>query len=356
MANEQEHDRSEPATPFKLEEARRRGQVAKSPEFASWLMLVVAVLMCWIAFAPTVTRTLHLTAALFDQSGHIELSMRSAERLFAATAMFLGSVFGLWLVLLVLSALLSGFVQVGPVFSTHPLKPDFTRLNPIIGFKRVFNARMLYEAAKTFVKLGIVALVLYLFVQSELGKLLGLQQVDAKLHATLLRESVLRLAMMMLAALGLIAVFDLAFVKWEFARKMRMSRRELREEVKRRDGDPKVKAKIRELQREAARRGASLKRVPDADVLVTNPTHLGVAIKYERGKSVAPVVIAKGSGEMALRMRIKAAQARVPIVENRSLARLLFRSVPIDAAVPPESYAEVARLLAWAYRLRARSA
>jgi flagellar biosynthetic protein FlhB len=133
---------------------------------------------------------------------------------------------------------------------------------------------------------------------------------------------------------------------------MRMSRREVREEVKRRDGDPKVKAKIRELQREAARRGASLKRVPEADVLITNPTHLSIAVKYERGKAPAPRVIAKGSGDMAMRMREKARQHGVPIIENRAVAQLLFRNSPLDAFVPPETYPAVARLLKWAYRQR----
>ena len=243
--------------------------------------------------------------------------------------------------------------QTGLVFSTHPLKPDFTRLNPAAGFKRVFNSRMLYEAAKTFIKVMLLAAVVYVCLRRAAPALMSLQMMDVHAHPAWLAKQVLRMALAVLALLAFIAIIDLAFVKFDFAKRMRMSRREIREEVKRRDGDPKVKAKIRELQREAARRGSSLKRVPDADVLITNPTHLSVAVKYERGKAAAPQVIAKGSGDMALRMREKARQHGVPIIENRPLAQLLFRQSPIDSLVPPETYPAVARLLKWAYRQRA---
>lgn len=355
-ANEQEQDRSEPATPFKLQEARRRGQVARSLELSSWFMLATAVVLGWSMFEDLSRQGLVLTQTLFDLAGRIDLTQRTAENLFVGTARALLAMFSLMLLLIVVAALLGGFVQVGPVFSSHPLKPDFTRLNPVTGFKRIFNVRLLYETVKTLIKLTLVAAVLYLCVKQSLPALMNLPRVPIEAHPLVLQQHSLHVALWILATLGLIAALDFGFVKWEFAKKMRMSRRELREEIKRRDGDPKIKAKIRQLQREAAKRGASMQRVPDADVLLTNPTHLSVALKYERGKTAAPIVIAKGSGEMALRMREKARQCRVPILENRALARTLFRAVPIDAAIPPETYCEVARILMGVYRLRHRSA
>jgi flagellar biosynthesis protein FlhB len=353
---EQEQDRSEPATPFKLQEARRRGQVAKSVELSGWLMLVAATLLGWTMFDELAAGALDLSRALFDQAGRIDLSVQATERLFAGSLALLFSLFGVFLALVTGVALLSGFVQIGPVFSAHPLKPDFNRLNPAAGFKRVFNARLVYETLKTLVKLALVTGVIWMTLASALPSLVTLPMIDAKAHPAVLHEHAMALALAVLAVLGFIAAFDFGYVKFDFARRMRMSRRELREEVKRRDGDPKIKAKIRELQREAARRGASLRRVPDADVLVTNPTHLAVALRYERGKTPAPLVIAKASGEMALRMRRKAEKCRVPVTEHRALARLLFREVPIDGAVPPDAYADVARILMWAYGLRRRTA
>lgn len=353
-ANEQEQDRSEPATAFKLREARNRGQVAKSMEFTSWLMLAAAVALTWIAIDRLTAGELHLSRALFDQAGQVQLSRRAAQGLFAGTFLHLLAVFGMWLALVVLAGLIGNFAQVGPVFSWHPLKPDFNRINPAAGFKRVFNARLLYEAGKTIVKLALLTAVLYFFMRRSWPAFASLAMIDVHGYPSILSRQFLSLAMSVLAVLGLIAAVDLGFVKWDYAKRMRMSRREVREEVKRRDGDPKIKAKIRELQREAARRGASLRRVPDADVLIANPTHLSVALRYRRGADSAPLVIAKGSGEMALHMRRMAVRHRVPVVENRPLAQTLFRKVSLESPILPETFPAVARILLWAYRQRSR--
>lgn len=353
--NEQEQDRSEPATPFKLREARQRGQVAKSMELAAWLTLLVATSLAWTMTDDLVKGQLNLSRALFSQSGGITLTTTSALNMFSGALSYLISVFGFFVTALVVAAVLANVVQVGPVFSWHPLKPDFTRVNPVTGFKRVFNIRMVYEAFKTILKLLLLTATVYVYMQRATPNLMSLLMMDVRAYpATLLRE-VLWLAATLLAVMGLLAAADFAFVKWDYAKRMRMSHREVREEVKRRDGDPKVKAKIRELQREAARRAASLKRVPDADVLITNPTHLSVALQYKRGKTLAPIVIAKASGEMAIRMRRKAARHRVPTVENRTVARALFRGVSIDRPILPETYPAVAKILMWAYAQRKRA-
>jgi flagellar biosynthesis protein FlhB len=351
-ANEQEHDRTEPATPFKLREARRRGQVARSLELTSWLTLCVAVALGWMMLDKLVSGQLSLSRALFDQSGHIDLTRRAVESLFAAGLWHLLATFGMFAGLIVATGLIANFMQVGPVFSWHPLKPDFTRLNPAAGFKRLFNARLLYESFKTVVKLALVAAVLYALLRRELPSLAALEMLPVQALPRVMSRELLHVALGILCVLGALAAFDLGFVKWDFARRMRMSRRELREEIKRRDGDPKIKAKIRELQREAARRGAALRRVPDADVLVTNPTHLSVALRYRRGTDPAPIVIAKGSGELAMRMRQMAARHRVPTIENRPVAQALFRGVGLQGAILPETYPAVARILLWAYRQR----
>jgi flagellar biosynthetic protein FlhB len=321
-------------------------------ELASWCTMAAAVVFGWMMLSDVVRGELNLSRALFDQAGATPLTIRSAQTLLAAISWHLLGVFGLFVALIIGVGVLANFAQTGPVLTTHPLKPDFTRLNPVAGFKRVFNSRMLYETAKTLIKVALLVAVVYVSLRNAIPALMSLQMMDIHAHPLWLAKQVLRLALAVLGMLAFIAIVDLAFVKWDFAKRMRMSRREVREEVKRRDGDPKVKAKIRELQREAARRGASLKRVPEADVLITNPTHLSIAVKYERGKAPAPRVIAKGSGDMAMRMREKARQHGVPIIENRAVAQLLFRNSPLDAFVPPETYPAVARLLKWAYRQR----
>jgi flagellar biosynthetic protein FlhB len=350
--NEQEQDRTEAATPFKLREARSRGQVAKSLELTSWLTLAMAVTVGWMMLDRLVYGELSLSRALFDQAGHVQLSRRAVEGLFAAGLWHLLGTFGMFTALIVAAGLLGNFMQIGPVFSWHPLKPDFTRLNPATGFKRIFNARLVYESLKTVIKLALVSATLYMLVRSAMPALAALWSTPVQALPRVISREMLYIAIGILGVLGGIAAVDIGFVKWDFAKRMRMSRRELREEIKRRDGDPKIKAKIRELQREAARRGATLRRVPEADVLITNPTHLSVALKYRRGTDPAPLVIAKGSGELAARMRHMAAKHRVPIIENRPVAQALFRGVPLQGAILPETYPAVARILLWAYRQR----
>ena len=350
--NDREQDLTEQATPFKLREARKRGQVAKSMEFTGWMLLVAAAAFACV-FGPRLLKgELELGQALFSQAGHINLDPHSATRLFAATLLHLLANFWFLIAVLLGAGLFANFIQVGPVFSWTPLKPDFNRINPAAGFKKLFNKRILFELAKTLLKITAAAIIVGTYINRELAHLLSLLQTDVEAQLPRLMAAILKLASWLLAAWALLALLDFAFIKWEFGRNMRMSRREVRDEVKTREGDPKIKSKIRELQREAATRGASIGRIAEADVLITNPTHLSVAIQYRRGAMPAPVVIAKGAGDMALRMRVKARQCRVPIIENKALARTLFKRVRIDETIVPETYAQVARILTQIYRAR----
>jgi flagellar biosynthetic protein FlhB len=250
------------------------------------------------------------------------------------------------LLLLATVGALVNLVQTGPVFSFQPLKPDLQRLNPIQGFKRIYSSKALYEAAKSILKLTLLAIVAYASITGALSAILGMSDQHPSGYPSALLEQTQSLIFKLTLVLALIALLDIAFVRWEYARKMRMSRREQKEEVKRREGDPHVRAKRRELQREAAKRTGALRRVPEADVLITNPTHLAVALKYERGRSPAPRCIAKGAGETALRMRTMAARAGVIVLERRQLARELFDEVDVDGLVPESLYEPVARLYA----------
>lgn len=349
---EKEQDRTEQATPFKLREARARGQVAKSMELTAWIILLAAVAFVAIFGKALVHRQMEIAAGLFSQAGSIPLSQHSAIRLFASTATHLFSTFAFFFGAIVSAGLLANFFQVGPVFSWTPLKADFSRINPVTGFKKLFNIRIFYEFLKVLLKLSALIALVTLFLKVKLGVLLALLQTSMNAHPSVILDQSIRFSFWLLAAFAVLALFDFAFVKWEFAKNMRMSRRELKDEVKRREGDPQVRAKIRELQREAAKRGASLTRVPDADVVITNPTHLAVAIQYKRGQMPAPMVIAKGAGELALKMRMKARQCNVPVIENKPLARKLFERVRIDESILPETYAQIAKVLTGIYRAK----
>lgn len=354
MADDGNQERSEKATPFKLREARRQGQVAKSPELTGAVILVGAASFFYSAGLPWLERNLRLAAALFDQSGTIALSTFTAVQLYIRASTHLLSLLWPLAAAIVGLGLLANFVQTGPVFSTKPLQVDFKRLDPVAGFKRMFSKKILFELLKTLLKVGLLLAVVTTFLRQQLHALAGLLDMDLRATPGPVLDISIRLTFWMLAALGVVALLDFGLQKWDYQRNLRMSRRDIKEEVKQHDGDPQIKARIRELQREAARRSGSTGRVADADVLITNPTHLSVAIQYRHGHTAAPVVLSKGAGDLALQMRLLARRHGVPIVEDKPLARMLFERVDIDALITPECYAGVAAILTRVYRERER--
>jgi flagellar biosynthetic protein FlhB len=253
---------------------------------------------------------------------------------------------------IVVAGIFASLVQTGPVFSFEPLKPDFDRINPASGLKRLFSTRLLFEALKNLIKLGLFATAIYAILDSLMPLVFGLVQTDPLAYSRIGLDTVIGLLFKLALVMLVIALLDFGYVRWDYAKRMMMSRRELREELKRREGDPKIRARIRELQREMRKRAKALRRVPEADVLITNPSHLAVALRYRREEMTAPQVLAKGAGDIAERMKRLARRHSVPIVENRPLARLLFLKGVLDAPIPQAAYAETARVLAWVYALR----
>lgn len=347
---EQEKDRTEPATPFKLEEAKRRGQVAKSLDFISFVMLAMLLATLYAGANGLARDGLRLSAALVEGAGGLTFGTADAAawlaRLLAATLSLLAP----FLAAAVLAAIVANLVQTGPVFSFFPLKPDFQRLNPVSGFKRVFSLKTLVETGKTLVKLALLGGVAALVLAAVLPRLFAVMDVQPKAYFGVLMGEITALIFKLLVALALIALADFAYSRWDYARTLRMSRREMKEEVKRREGDPQVRARIRELQREAAKRAASVKRLPEADVLITNPQHFAVALAYDRARMRAPTVLAKGAGELALELRARAARLGLPTVEDRPLARRLFADVAIDQPIDEALFEPVARIYAGLYR------
>jgi flagellar biosynthetic protein FlhB len=342
---EQEQNRSEPATPFKLEDAKKQGQVAKSLDFNSFAILC-ALLFALIAIgSSTVAKLTGLAATLFAVSGNIELSSIGT-----ATAWFGRLLMAFLAIILPIAAIgavfaiLANLLQTGPIFTFVPLKPKFERINPAAGFKRLFNKKMLFEGVKTLAKLCLFGAIACSFLLGALPSLpavavgdVGVQTDWLATHATAL---LFRLGLAMLV----IALLDVAWVRWSYRKQMMMSRRELKEETKRREGDPLIRAKLRELQRENLKRAKSMGRVPAADVLITNPQHLAIALKYVRGEMSAPHVVAKGMDAWAADMRRIAHKNGIPVIQRRSLARELYRRGQLDRPIPPHTFVEVARV------------
>jgi len=237
--------------------------------------------------------------------------------------------------------------QTGPVWSAFPLKPDLTRINPASGLKRLFSLRTVYDAVKSVLKVAVLAWVLYLVIKDlrPMFYLLGERTPFEALELLLgmLTSMALKLAFVAL----LLALMDLGYTRFEFKRKMRMSKRDVKDEVKNREGDPRVRSRLRGLRIEMLQKAASVRQVGQADVLIVNPTHIAVALEYKRGEMAAPVMLAKGAGTLAARMRAEAARCGVTVVRSPALARALYFQGDMGQTIPTALYADVARIMVW---------
>lgn len=352
---EQDQNRSEAATPFKLDEARKKGSVPKSLDINSFFMLAGATAVLYFGGSSIGTRLMHVIRPAFANAHQISFSPEEIAGVTTALLTEAMLVLVPLFIVLAILAVLTNFVQTGPVFSFFPLKPTLERINPIAGFKRLFSMRMFVEAAKSTLKFIILGVVLGFAIVGVLPLLMRTQTSSPAAIGHILVPEIGRLLFRLLAALAAIMLLDALYSRWDFAKRMRMSRREIKDEYKRREGDPRIKSRLRELQREALKRSKSLSRIKDADVLITNPTRLAVAIKYDQAVLDAPIVLAKGAGMLAGRMRVIAAQHNVPVVQNKPLARMLFTRVDIGQAVPPEQYDALAKIMVWAMSVRRKS-
>lgn len=338
---QQDQDKTEQPTPYRLQEARKRGEVAKSVDFTASVVMVafagvIALTATGAAAAlATSTRQMIELAGMAPplNAGFLEWTQRAYAPVWRALTPLL--------LALLIAAVLGNLLQTGPVFTTHPLKPDPNRLNPMQTVRRILSLRTLWELGKLLAKLGPLSALCYAFVGKAASLADSVARTNPQSMGALLLSSFIKTSVFVLIVVVLAACADLLFVRREYLRKMRMSRRELKDEIKRRDGDPAVKSKQKQQIRELLKKARALSRVREADVVLTNPTHVAVALQYKPGKMLAPVVLAKGAGMLSQRIRHLAARHGVPLVRVPALARALYKECDIDAPVPPGCYAEL---------------
>ncbi len=345
-------EKTEPATPFKLEESRKKGMIAKSMEVNTLLTVVTGLIFLLAAGKEFVDNTLQLCARILSSAGRVNFETRqfidtSTDWAFEGIAILAPLVS-----VLIVVAILANFIQVGPIFSVFSIKPDIQRLNPVNGFKRVFSLKLFYELVKSLLKLGAFAAILYFSLMEFFQPMLGLYSRSYGQFVSSFTDYSANLIFRMLAVLILIAIIDWLYTRWEHQRKMRMTRKELKDEIKRREGDPHIRQKRKSLERELRKRSESLASVPEADLVITNPTRFSVVLRYDRRTMIAPQVTGKGAGELARLIREKAYKHRVPVINSPALARALFRTCQINGAVAQEHYVALAGLFRRAYAMR----
>lgn len=348
-----------PATPHKRREARKKGQVARSPDLSAALVLLALVL--------AIRWALGSGLAIQDLIGDVQTALRfdpHADGGFTLSAarhwQLLATLWGarLLIPLLILGALLGLLANIGQVgFAVSPqaLAPDWERVNIANGLKRILSFHGTFELLKGLGKILLIVWLCFSAIRDELPHLLSSSQMPLLLALSLFGQLVATLALRVGILLVILAVVDFAYKKYEFEKNMRMSREELKQEVKQTDGDPMLRQRIRQKQRAIANK-RMMQQVPKADVVVTNPTHFAVALKYEAKAMSAPRVVAKGQDYIAQTIKEIARESNVPLVENRTLARTLFRDVPLGKEIPGALYQAVAEVLAFVYRTHRRRA
>lgn len=344
-------EKTEDASSRKLGKAREEGQVPKSMEIPSVVVLLggVTALYATAFFFYQNCVEVFKYNFIFDRVPELNPADLTVLFIYHAKKMFLMClpVFGAVCIV----ALISNIAQVGFHISWKAIEPKLEKLNPINGFKQKFSSRALIEFVKSLVKIAVVSVVCYLATKGELSNVLTLyDNSTAQILLFLLIKS-FWIFIKVCLVMAVVAILDYAFQKWKFLEDQKMTKKEVKDEQKQTEGDPAIKSKIRQLQMAAARK-RMMAEVPEADVVVTNPTHLAVALKYDKAKMDAPTVLAKGAGVVAENIKKIARENDVPIVEDKQLARNLYRTVDIDGQVPFEYYQAVAELLAYVYGLK----
>jgi flagellar biosynthetic protein FlhB len=355
MAEESNEEKTEAPSEKKRHDAREKGNVAKSTEINSVIILLTALFMMKI-LGPWIIKELSSSIVEFMKNvsetqmdySRLMMLMRKALILLVKTAAPIAGG-------IMLMGVVANVVQVGFLFTLKPLMPKLEKINPVSGFSRFFSMRSIVETLKNIVKLVLIICVAYITLKKEFLTMLTLADASVlSIWAYVLAVSykvILRIAL----AMVIIAILDYAYQRFEHEKQLKMTHQEVKEERKQLEGDPQVKARIRSLQREMARR-RMMEQVPKATVVVTNPTHLAIALRYEPKENDAPVVVAKGKDLIAQKIKKLAQENDVPVVEDKPLARSMYDKVEVGFPIPVEFFTAVAEIMAYVYRLKNRNA
>lgn len=352
-------EKTEEPTSKKLEDARKEGQVAKSKEIANAFGLLSLFILMKVYVGIMGVSLMECFSGIYKQIPDVVTMYGGNIPVAAITSLIRGMM--LRLIVIIAPVLLVGVavaivcdvVQVKWKPTSKPLKPKFNKLNPVSGFKRIFSANSIVELLKSIAKIGIVCYVAYSFLQDRIKEIFLLYDISLKQAIGLVGEIVTDLGIRISAVYMVIAFLDYAYQKHKFKEDMKMTKQEVKDEYKNQEGDPQIKGKQKQRMMEASRR-RMMQQLPEADVVITNPTHYAVAIKYDPDKYDAPYVLAKGENYLAQKIKEIARENDVEIVENKPLARMLYANVDIGGLVPPELYQAVAEVLAFVYHLKGK--
>jgi len=344
-------ERTEEPTPRKKRESREKGQVPKSVEVNTALVIIVGFLLLRFFGKGIFNRLTAIFEQLYSSSSTLGLNIDNVPHYVYTLSWELVGILAPIALGVMIIGVLANYVQVGYLFTLESIAPKPDRFNPIKGLKNLFSLKGLIQLFTSIIKILIIAYVTYSVIKGSLDKLINLAAMDIKESFYFTSKLSFEIGIKVGLIVFVLSVADYAYQRWEHNRNLKMTKQEVKEERKREEGDPLIKSRIRSIQREMSLR-RMMNDVPEASVVVTNPTELAIAISYEFGTQDVPKVVAKGAGFVAQRIREIAKQHGVPIVQNKALAQILYRTVEIGELIPPELYKAVAEVLAYVYKLQ----
>ena len=352
-------EKTEEPTGKKLNDARKEGQVAKSKESANAFGILALFIILKVYVGTIGTRFIESFHVVYGQIPELvkmyngNLSVASLQVLLRSMMLRLLTIIAPVLLIGVMVAVICDIVQVKWRPTTKPIKPKFSKLSPVKGFARIFSPNSLVELLKSLLKLVVIGYVVYSYLKGRVGQIFLLYDITLNQAIGLIGEIAIDLGIRIAMVYMVIAFLDFWYQKWKFRQDMKMTKQEVKEEYKNQEGDPQVKAKQKQRMREASMR-RMMSQLPEADVVITNPTHYAVAVKYDPEKYDAPYVLAKGEDYLAQKIKDVAREHEIEIVENKPLARMLYANVEIGGLIPPELYQAVAEVLAFVYHLKGK--
>ncbi|AKT53314.1 flagellar biosynthesis protein FlhB [Selenomonas sp. oral taxon 478] len=342
-------EKTEEPTAKKRADARKKGQVGRSQELNTAFVLLVGFFTLKLLWDSIYLSIASYTTYVFTNLNQ-SVDTENIIHIFIGMIVVLAKTAFPVMFAIMLIGLAINFFQVGLTFNTESIEFKLDKLNPINGFGRIFSKRSLVELAKSFFKILVIGFFLYRFIHEQILAMPQFMFFDLTTSLALVAEIIFQMAFIVIGVIMIMALMDYGYQKWQTTQDLKMTKQEVKDEMKQSEGDPQIKGKIRQKQRQMAM-ARMMKEVPKADVIVTNPTHYAIALSYQQGMS-APLVVAKGQDLVAQRIKEIAREARVPIIENKPLARAIYAAVQIGDAIPQELYQAVAEVLAYVYRLK----
>ncbi len=350
MPEENFQDKTEPATPKKKQDARKKGRVAKSKELGSIAVLsagVIYLFFCGKDMTMELGNNIQQTFLIIPQ---LKSSDYNLMALLVQTAKTYFRIILPIMLTISIIAILSNYLQTGLIWSVETLTPKMSKINPIEGVKKMFSMRSLVELAKSIAKIVIVAWAAFSVLKENISILIPLVYQGKAQIISMLADTSLQVVTRCCYVIAILAILDFLYQRWDFEKTMKMTKQEVKDEFKQTEGDPMIKSRIRSIQREMARK-RMMAEVPKADLVITNPIHLAIALRYDLESMTAPMIVAKGANKVASRIKILATENHIPVVENRTLAQNLYK-LDIGEEIPPHFYQAVAEILAYVYSLK----